>query len=67
MTPQELSTLLKELRHKANLTAPELSELSGINETQISRIENNRVDYQVSQLLKYLDGLGLEIKVKKKE
>lgn len=48
------------------MTAPELAEKTGMQEAQISRIENNAVDYRVSQLLKYCEGAGIEIKFVKK-
>jgi transcriptional regulator with XRE-family HTH domain len=66
MDNQELSNILRSLR-KERITASELSIKAGMAEAQISRIENNARDYRVSQLLKYCEGAGIEIILKKKK
>lgn len=54
---------LKEERKKNNLTQDELAERLQVKKSFISRIENGKVDIQLSTLLKILEGLGLRMSI----
>ncbi len=49
---------LKEFRHQVGLTQKELSQKTGLDKTFISRVENGKVDIQLSTFLRILNGLG---------
>ena len=55
--------MLKEHREKQQLTQAQLAEKTAIKETFISRIENGKVDIQLSTFLKMLNGLGLSFSI----
>lgn len=50
-------------RKKAGLTQTELENLSGVKQTFIARFENNRMDPQLTTVLKLLRPLGLTLDV----
>lgn len=52
-----------EARKKAGLTQTDLEELTGIKQTFIARFENNRMDPQLTTVLKILRPLGLTLDV----
>ncbi len=52
-----------EARKKAGLTQTELENLTGIKQTFIARFENNRMDPQLTTVLKLLRPLGLTLYV----
>ena len=52
-----------EARKKAGLTQTELENLTGIKQTFIARFENNRMDPQLTTVLKLLRPLGLTLDV----
>ena len=52
-----------EARKDAGLTQTELGELSGINQTFIARLENNRTDPQLTTVLKVLRPLGMTLDI----
>ena len=52
-----------EARKKAGLTQAELENLTGIKQTFIARFENNRMDPQLTTVLKLLRPLGLTLDV----
>ena len=52
-----------EARKKAGLTQTELENLTGIKQTFIARLENNRMDPQLTTVLKLLRPLGLTLDV----
>lgn len=52
-----------EARKKAGITQTELENLSGIKQTFIARLENNRMDPQLTTVLKLLRPLGLTLDV----
>lgn len=52
-----------EARKKAGLTQSELEDLSGIKQSFIARFENNRMDPQLTTVLKLLRPLGLTLDV----
>jgi|SRR5665213_4260910 len=57
-----ISEMLKDARHKANLTQEELAEKVGTKKSYISRLENGKCDIQLSTLYRiFEDGLGRKI------
>lgn len=52
-----------EARKKAGITQSELENLTGIKQTFIARFENNRMDPQLTTVLKLLRPLGLTLDV----
>lgn len=57
-----VSEMLKAARNEANLTQEELAERVGTKKSYISRIENGKVDIQLSTLFKIFEqGLGRKI------
>ncbi len=52
-----------EARKKAGITQTELESLTGIKQTFIARFENNRMDPQLTTVLKLLRPLGLTLDV----
>lgn len=58
-----LCEMLKEERHKANLSQSELAERAEVKKEFISRVENGKVDVQLSTFLKLLNSLNLGIQV----
>ena len=55
--------MLKEERHKAKITQTELAERTATRKEFISRIENGKVDVQLSTFLKMLSGLNLKLEI----
>ena len=55
--------MLKEERIKAKITQAQLAERSEMKKEVISRIENGKIDVQLSTFLRMLEGLGLELKL----
>jgi len=49
--------------HKANLTQKELSELTGITQADLSKIENGNANPSLNTLLKLAKGLGKKLQV----
>ncbi len=58
-----LCAMLKEERHKAKLSQSELAERADVKKEFISRVENGKVDVQLSTFLKLLNSLNLGIQV----
>jgi DNA-binding XRE family transcriptional regulator len=56
-----LAQTLKEERLRAGLTQKQLAEKVGIKRTYISRIENGKVNVQLSTLSRLFKGLGKRI------
>ena len=56
-----IAKLLQTERTSRGLSQRELSELSGLTQAQISRIENGEVDMRVSSLIALTTELGLEL------
>jgi HTH-type transcriptional regulator/antitoxin HipB len=52
---------LKELRKETSLSQQALAEKTGLKKSFISRVENGKVDIQLSTFLKILQGLGKSI------
>ena len=52
-----------DARKKAGITQTELEKLTGIKQTFIARFENNRMDPQLTTVLRLLRPLGLTLDV----
>ena len=59
----ELCEVLKQHRLRHHLTQTELADKVGMQKEFISRIENGKVDVQLSTFLKIIEGLGLRVMV----
>lgn len=59
----ELCETLKQHRQHHHLTQTELADKVGMQKEFISRIENGKVDVQLSTFLKIIEGLGLRVMV----
>ena len=60
MTPQErFGANLRRSRRAAGLTQEALWESSGVNMTEISRIENGQKDPQLTTIVRLAVGLGI--------
>lgn len=58
-----LGAMLKEERHKAKLSKSDLAKRAEVKKEFISRVENGKVDVQLSTFLKLLNSLNLGIQV----
>ena len=59
-----VSVMLKEARKEAKLTQEQLAEKTGTKKSYISRLENGKVDIQLSTLFKIFEtGLGRKIQL----
>ena len=54
---------LKDLRKNSKLSQRDLAEKTGLKKSFISRIENGKVDMQLSTFLKILNGLGGQLQI----
>lgn len=52
-----------DARKKKGLTQAELEAISGVKQTFIARLENNRMDPQLTTILKLLHPLGMTLAV----
>jgi len=59
-----LCEMLKTERNKANITQEELASIAEVKKAFISRVENGKVDVQLSTFLKIIHSLGLEVDIK---
>ena len=60
MTPQErFGANLRRSRKEAELTQEALWDASGVNMTEISRLENGQKDPQLTTIVRLADGLGI--------
>ena len=55
--------MLKVERKRVKMTQSELADLADMKKEVISRIENGKVDVQLSTFLKVIEGLGLQLKL----
>jgi HTH-type transcriptional regulator / antitoxin HipB len=55
--------MLKEERKKAKMTQTQLAEKAEMKKEVISRIENGKIDIQLSTFLRVIEGLGMELKL----
>jgi ribosome-binding protein aMBF1 (putative translation factor) len=59
-----IGELLKDERHRANMTQEELAEKTGTKKSYISRIENGHTDIQLSTLYKLIEqGLNRKLEM----
>ena len=56
-----LAQTLKEERIRAGLTQEQLAEKIGTKKTYISRLENGKVDVQLTTLFRIFEGLGRRV------
>ena len=57
-----ISEMLKEARKEANITQEELAQRIGTKKSYISRLENGKIDIQLSTLFRIFEtGLGKKI------
>lgn len=61
----QISKILKEVMDQEELTFRELAEDIGMKHPQIIRVTSGK-NYNIDTLLRILDGLDLEIEIKKK-
>lgn len=61
-----ISKAINEARERHGITIRELAAKIGLHHPQIVRVTNGG-NYNIESLLKILDGLNLEIVIKKKE
>lgn len=54
---------LIKIRAEKNISQKQLSELTGINQADISRIENGNANPSLRTLQRLADGLGMKLKV----
>ena len=52
-----------DARKDAGITQAELGELSGVKQTFIARLENNKTDPQITTVLKVLRPLGMTLDI----
>ena len=56
--------MIKEARKEAHLTQDELAKRTGTKKSYISRLENGKIDIQISTLFKiFEEGLGKSLKL----
>ena len=56
--------MIKEARKEAHLTQDELAKRTGTKKSYISRLENGKIDIQISTLFKiFEEGLGKNLKL----
>ena len=60
----ELQKQLADARKAEGLTQAEVAKKSGLSQQAVSRVENG-TGWTVSSLLKYLTGIGYEVRLKK--
>lgn len=58
---QKIGQHIKDLRSKKNLTQLELSELSGLDRTYITSVENGRRNISIINLERIVHALGLSL------
>lgn len=56
-------SLLREHREKRKMTTAELSRRTGINHSNIKKLEEGFWDFRISTLTRILSALGLYVKV----
>ncbi len=62
-----LCTMLQEERKNAGITQQELADKLNLKKSFISRIENGKVDVQLSTFIKLLHGIGLGLQLTHKK
>lgn len=59
--------MLKEKRKEAKLSQKSLAEKADVKPSFLSRVENGKVDVQLSTLIKILNGMGMSLQIIKNE
>ena len=59
-----LAQTLREERIRADLTQKQLAEKIGTKKTYISRLENGKVDVQLTTLFRIFEGLGRRVSLR---
>lgn len=57
--------MLIKARKKENITQKELSDITGLSQQMISRVETGSTDTTLKTLMKYLKGIGYDIRLSK--
>ena len=60
---EEIGALLADLRHKKELSLRELAALTGLDHSNLAKIEKGRYNVSVDLLYKVCDALGAKIKI----
>lgn len=60
-----LRLMLVKARKKENISQKELSDITGLSQQMISRVETGSTDTTLRTLSKYLNGIGYNIKLTK--
>lgn len=63
----DLISSIVALRKSKKISQIELSELSGVKQPIIARLEKRRTDPQLSTIIKLLDSMGTELTIKDKD
>ena len=58
-----LGERLRAARNKANLTQEQLAQVTGINQANISRLENGTANPSLRTLKRLAEGMGMELKL----
>lgn len=66
-TPAALGVALRHYRQQAGLTQAELAELTGLNRTYLSALEQGRETAQLRRLYRVLGHLGVRISLERTE
>lgn len=61
---ESIGLQITEARNKKNLTQQQLSDLSGINRSNIAKIENGKYNVSIDILSKICNALSCEINIK---
>ncbi len=64
-TPASLGTAIRHYRREAGLSQAELAELTGLNRTYLSDLEQGRETEQVKRILRVLKQLGVRMSLEK--
>lgn len=66
-TPATLGTALRHYRQQAGLSQAELAELTGLNRTYLSALEQGRETEQLRRLFRVLGQLGVRVSLERTE
>ena len=58
-----IGTLIKEAREKRNMSRLELGQIIGVQQTQISKLENNTKDTSFGTIIRALKALDANVKL----
>jgi transcriptional regulator with XRE-family HTH domain len=64
-TPAALGTALRHYRQRAGLSQAKLAELTGLNRTYLSALEQGRETAQLRRLFRLLKHLGVRVTLEK--